>query len=256
MSKRLGQRIRRARKGEELTQAALAAKIGVSQTLIAKWESGGPGASKYLKSIEKVLGKIQPVKINSNKLREKMEELDVETDLGPSEFGIWLRQERSKGGMSVTELAAKSDLSAQAIYQIEKGKIQNPQKKTRESLASVLKASIPDEIENVAETESSVGIGTLTDFDPYSTADWPTCAGVYVLYDVSQRPIYVGKAKQIARRLKVHDEKFWFKRPIVEYASFVTINDATLRHQIEQTMIKFLKSNAVINKQSTDEFER
>jgi hypothetical protein len=46
------------------------------------------------------------------------------------------------------------------------------------------------------EQQAIIGLGSLTDFDPYETQDWPQCAGVYVLYDISQRPIYVGKAEK------------------------------------------------------------
>jgi hypothetical protein len=39
---------------------------------------------------------------------------------------------------------------------------------------------------------------------------------------------------------------------LVDYAAFVKIAHEKLRHQIEQILIRFLKSNAVINKQSVD----
>ncbi len=73
-----------------------------------------------------------------------------------------------------------------------------------------------------------------------------------MFYDVSDRPVYVGKAKNIKIRVSSHEEKFWFKYPIVSHAAYVEIKDEQLRHQVEQVLIKFLKSNAVINKQSVD----
>lgn len=96
------------------------------------------------------------------------------------------------------------------------------------------------------------GFGSLTDFDPYDAEDRPKLSGVYVFYDISDRPIYVGQAKNISNRVKAHSDKFWFKRPIVERAAFIEIRAATLRSQIEQILIKFLKSNAVLNKQGVD----
>jgi hypothetical protein len=53
---------------------------------------------------------------------------------------------------------------------------------------------------------------------------------------------------------ETQDEPFWFKAPIVQYASYIEVKDKHLRHQLEQVMIKFLKSNAVINKASTEGF--
>jgi hypothetical protein len=51
--------------------------------------------------------------------------------------------------------------------------------------------------ETVQATEAAAeieGVGNLVDFDPHDDANFPSGPGVYVFYDVSQRPIYVGKA--------------------------------------------------------------
>jgi len=52
--------------------------------------------------------------------------------------------------------------------------------------------------------------------------------------------------------MKGHNDRFWFKRPIVERASYIPIKDKNLRRQIETILIKFLKSNAIINKQGVE----
>src|SRR5690606_11796091 len=99
------------------------------------------------------------------------------------------------------------------------------------------------------EPEVAPGIGALEGFDPYDANDWPQVAGVYVFYDISDRPVYVGKSDgNMAERIRDHEEKFWFKRPIVQYGEFLAIADATLCGQLEVVLIKFLKSNAVLNK--------
>jgi hypothetical protein len=73
-----------------------------------------------------------------------------------------------------------------------------------------------------------------------------------VLYDISQRPLYVGQGKVIDKRIRDHNDKFWFRSPIVETASFVQINSRELRERVEAVLIKFMKNNAVINKQHVD----
>jgi excinuclease UvrABC nuclease subunit len=95
----------------------------------------------------------------------------------------------------------------------------------------------------------SLDVGTLADFDPHEEGEFPSEPGIYVLYDISERPIYVGESDDIARRLRQHGDKFWYKSPIVEAGAYVRIDDQQLRRQVEATMIKFLKSNAVINRQ-------
>jgi len=112
---------------------------------------------------------------------------------------------------------------------------------------------VPEDVRTEMEEEQEIaGLGPLTDFDPHCAEDRPKVPGVYVFYDVSDRPVYVGKAKDIKGRVGSHEEKFWFKYPIVSHAAYVEIADQNLRHQVEQVLIKFLKSNAVINKQSVD----
>ena len=62
----------------------------------------------------------------------------------------------------------------------------------------------------------------------------------------------MGKSDNIRRRVREHADKFWYRSPIVEKASYVRVDDATLRGQLEETLIKFLKSNAVINQRLVD----
>ena len=97
------------------------------------------------------------------------------------------------------------------------------------------------------------GVGRLTDFNPHDEDDFPTEPGVYVFYDISERPVYIGESGNIRSRIRgSHFEKFWYKRPIVEKASYVRVDDEKLRRQLEDTLIKFLKSNAVINRRQVD----
>lgn len=166
-------------------------------------------------------------------------------------FAVWLRKEREAKGWSQTQLAEKSGVSQPQIWNIEAGKSLNPQKRTREKLALALGTTEPTPITNEAEKEERVaGLGILTDFDPYESGLLPECPGVYVFYDVTDRPVYVGKAtkRSIRQRVADHNEKFWFKRPIVDRASYIEIANKNLCSQVEQVLIKFLKSNALLNK--------
>lgn len=73
-----------------------------------------------------------------------------------------------------------------------------------------------------------------------------------MLYDVAERPIYVGEGANIKRRIRDHHEKFWLKSPIVETAAYVKIDEERLRRKVEAVLIRFLKSNAVINKKNVN----
>jgi transcriptional regulator with XRE-family HTH domain len=152
--------------------------------------------------------------------------------------------------MSVGELAAKAGISAQAIYNIESGRIENPRAETVRRLEEALGEDLPSETKQEIREEATVeGVGEFFEFDPLNKQDWPDVPGIYVLYDISERPIYVGQGGSIKRRLQDHEEKFWFKSPIVSTAAYIKVHDAELRKKFETILIRFLKRNAVINKQ-------
>jgi hypothetical protein len=50
-------------------------------------------------------------------------------------------------------------------------------------------------------------------------------------------------------RVPEHYEKFWFRRPVVDRGAYVQIQEEDLCSKVEQVLIKFLKSNALFNKQ-------
>jgi transcriptional regulator with XRE-family HTH domain len=233
--------IRASRLSQALTQAELADKVGVSQATVSNWEKGtsGPDASA-LESLTKVLGPL----------------VNVGDGAGANAFGAWLRRAREAAKLSVPELATAAGMSSLGIQNLESGVSQNPQAKTREKLEKALRTPVPDEVKLETENEQRIeGLGTLKDFDPHKKDDWPTCPGIYVFYDVSDRPIYVGQGQKISARVANHEDKFWFKHPIVSHAAYIEVAATELRTQVEQVLIKFLKSNAVLNKQHVDRGE-
>lgn len=250
MSKEFGNRVRRARVSHGLSQSELAQKIDVSQVAVSNWELGNTEPRDQQRTnLEKVLGPLRRVRTATGKTDGASEALE-ETQAG-SAFGAWLQRARTKADLSVPELAARSGVSFVAIYNIEAGKSINPRAETKQKLENALGSNIPPDVQQEAAASQAIeGLGPLTDFNPHDKGDRPSSPGVYVFYDVSERPIYVGKSSNIGKRVGDHEDKFWFKFPIVANAAYVEIRDDALRHQVEQVLIRFLKSNAVINKQS------
>lgn len=179
----------------------------------------------------------------------------VEIDDQGNPFGEWLLKERERKQWSRLELAQKSGVSQPQIFNLEKGNSRNPQESTRKKLEKALGSKAPIGVTAEAAREQEVvGLGSLTDFDPYDEESLPTCPGVYVFYDITDRPVYVGMASRraIRNRIREHNEKFWFRRPVVDRGSYIRIEDPALCSQVEQVLIRFLKSNALLNKQHVD----
>lgn len=230
-------KIREARIKSGLSQAELAAKLKISQPQMSLWERGKATPSPvYLKKLSAVLGVDNP-----------------ETASDVSALAAWLSKARIEKGFSVPELALKTGLTPPAIYRIEHGVTRNLRAATQQKLESALASKLPEDTAQEVAQESEVqGLGIFEDFDPHIVEDRPDGPGIYMLYDISERPIYVGQGSNVAKRIKDHEDKFWFKRPVIESASWIRVADAALRVQIEALLIKFLKSNAVINKQHVD----
>lgn len=241
-----GERLKRARIRSAMTQTELAEKMDVSQAQVSIWESGRTAPSKPQKeSLKRIFGGWASEK--------QTDEITEETEISPGALSAWLTRTRLAKNLSVPELAEAAGLSAPAVYNIESGRISNPRGETIRKLERALKSTLSDETKDeIREAAEIEGLGEFVELDPHNDADLPSKAGIYVLYDISLRPIYVGQASDIKQRIRAHQDKFWFKRPIVETAAYVEIGDKSLREKIEKLLIRFLKSNAVLNRQNVE----
>lgn len=235
-----------------MSQDKLATIVGCSGMTISNWENGKSQPDPdSMRKLEKVLGKYRTD-----------EALGEEGD-----FGNWLRTERTNLGATQQQLADEAGVNALTISLIELGKINKPQRKTIDRLETALEKRyselrkgpkppgrpaqviLPREDEGTARSQ---GIGSFIEFNPHVDEERPKEPGIYVLYDISERPIYVGQAQEIRSRIRDHRDKFWFKEPIVESAAYIRVDDKELRNRLEEVLIKFMKSNAVLNKQKVD----
>jgi len=237
----IGERLKSQRIANGLTQAQLAAKLDVKQPTIAVWESGKqvPNTER-LEAIERIIGPIAS--------HEKPGSYE------PSPIvGKWLSRALDRQGMTVVELAEKSGVSTATIYNLQNGRAENPRPGTIRKLESALGELLPKEFKQEIEVESNVqGMGEFLDFNPHDPSEWPSEAGIYVLYDIANRPTYVGQGINISLRIKDHQSQKWFILPFVQSASYIKIDDKQQRQNIERLLIKFLKSNAVVNRQNVE----
>jgi transcriptional regulator with XRE-family HTH domain len=233
------EQIRKAREALGLSQNDFASKLGLTGSAVSLMETGQTSpisvdedSSEYLAWRALLTGD-----------RAKIAQL-------PSPFAAWLRATRMQKKMTPEALAELSKMTKYSLGCLERAQDQ-PTPGIIRRLEDALGTKYPAPQLTPADSNSSpiAGVGNLKDFDPHIVDERPLCAGIYVLYDISERPIYVGESKNIRQRLKQHEEKFWFKRPLVEFAAYIEVENDAMRKGIEQILINFLRSNAVLNRQ-------
>ena len=127
---RFGPSIKKARVRLGITQEELAKKLNVTQAAISQWELEKTFPSEDQKArVRQILGQIDA---------ESSVSEPEEAVVSPSAIGAWLNKHRLATNLSVPELATKSGLSPVAIYNIESGQSQNPQKTTVDKLEKLL----------------------------------------------------------------------------------------------------------------------
>jgi len=231
-----------------LTQAALAERFGVSQAAVSTWESGTSQPQGDLrKAVNAWLEK------TADSGGDDAEGEDEQT----SAFGEWLYNERQTRGWTREELAEKAEITAQAIYQIETGRVRNPWKQTRDRLVRALGVtqSPPEPVLDELEKEEEIaGGGQLNDFSPWDDKTIPEAPCVYVYYDRTDRPIYIGQTNSLRRRNVQHQENDkWFFRRLVERGAYIELGAKAERDRTEKLLIHFLGRNTMFNKQHARE---
>jgi transcriptional regulator with XRE-family HTH domain len=185
------------------------------------------------------------------------EEGEGEAEDETSAFGDWLYNERQARQWTREELAEKAEITGQAIYQIETGRVRNPWKQTRERLVRALGVteSSPAEVLNELEQEEEIaGGGQLNDFSPWDDKTIPEAPCVYVYYDRTDRPIYIGQTSSLRRRNVQHQEnEKWFFRRLVERGAYIELKAKADRDRTEKLLIHFLGRNTMFNKQHARE---
>jgi transcriptional regulator with XRE-family HTH domain len=168
-------------------------------------------------------------------------------------FGDWLNKEMIKQNVTIQELANKTGITYTGIWNIVKGNTLYPRSETRKKLSTALNQIVPNEVEKEIEQESAILGYTWTDFTPSDLQTVPALGGVYVFYDITDRPVYVGKSRSSVRgRVRDHQTRFWFKPPLVVRGSFLAIDDPAMCDKIEAILIKFLGNHALLNARGVD----
>ena len=176
------------------------------------------------------------------------EEEDVEPGPGEPNFGQWLDGEMRRQGLTIRELSNRTGITYTGLWNIVVGNTVSPREGTRRKLEAAVNSQPPVEVELAVEKAGAIAGYDWVDFTPSDLETVPEQSGVYVFYDITDRPVYVGKSsKNVRTRVKDHSTRFWFKRPLVVRGAFLSISDPALCGTIEMVLIKFLGKHALLN---------
>lgn len=150
------------------------------------------------------------------------DESDFDVDESDPAFGDWLQQEMDEQEVSIPELVARTGINYVGIWNIVKGSTLSPRQETRDKLAKALKKKVPVKIQKQLDEDASAIPGLAwVDFTPSDLQTIPESGGVYVSYDTTDRPVYVGMSKaNVRQRVRDHQTRFWFKEPLVVRGAF------------------------------------
>ncbi|MBL7962286.1 MAG: helix-turn-helix domain-containing protein [Flavobacteriales bacterium] len=235
--------IRNNRKANGWTQVELAKRLKYSNSSsVNLWESGTKQPTgSAMKDLEKLFGPFDKRTRSTNELASN----EI------SEFSIWLHSTRTERNLTIRQLSEMSGVNSATISLIENGKITSPQDWVIEALERTLDSK-QNNIPNGQEEALGAGLGKFQQFDPHDQKSWPKVDGVYVLYDVSDRPTYIGRGKPIYGRIKDHSTRQWFIEPFVSKAAYIPVSNEDLRTSLETILIKFMQANAMVNSMNVE----
>lgn len=219
-------------------------KLGISQGYVAQIENESVNASP------RVTQKILEL---SGQSRAEIESALKKAAEKESDFGDWVQERRAKLGLSRQELADKAGIPYITLYFIEKHETESPRQATIDAIKKVL-GELPKDVQTEVVDSAQGGFGEYQ--GPFPFKEWESSIddktpGIYVFYDVSNRPVYIGESKDIKRRIYEHDREFWFKPPVVHKVAYLVVKDDDIRARLEAAMIALVGEHAILNKQHT-----
>lgn len=213
-----------------LSQKELANLIGYSTSWVSQLEGGKKNLSEEVyQSILEALG---------------YQEADGE------KFRFWLINVIVKSGLDIWDFSEAAEVEWSILLEVI---TRNADACDDETLRRIEAFSGSTYKKAKGRTSSVDGYQTeLVSFDVYDKSTHPDQGGVYIFYDITGRPVYIGKSQNIKRRIRDHAEKKWFLAPFVQKGAYVLIEDELLCSFVENLLIRVIGQNLVLNKQGVD----
>lgn len=208
-------------------------------TMICKGEIKNPSEQM----MEKLRVAIDQIKSGISSHEEEVEENDFD-------FAEWLTFQMEAKSLSGTQLSKLAGCHNTTISAILNRRIENPSNEMMEKIRTALQEEIPLVVTNDLNEKKKFDNkqDVWDDFNPHDHDSIPNKPGVYALFSPTNIVLYVGKAQNVRSRIASHREKKWFLQDIIEYGMLFYSDNENERKKIEDILIKFLRTNAWLNK--------
>jgi transcriptional regulator with XRE-family HTH domain len=182
-----GQWITAARTARNVTIKELAARAKINARTLREIETGKrPNPSHVTR--DKLKRALEGVQESATATVEGDDGGDTAPTASEA-YGEWLLSERSAGNLTRQDLAEKAGINPRTLREIERGK-RHGSPATRKNLEAALGSSPPTSVKKIVDEETTIeGVGQFADFNPHDPDEIPNVPGVYVFYDISDRPI-------------------------------------------------------------------
>ena len=166
------------------------------------------------------------------------------------DFAEWLRIQMEAKSLNRNQLANIAGCHHTTLTSILNRRIENPSNEMMDKLRKALEEEIPQAVVEVINEKKTFENkqDVWDDFNPHDADSIPNKPGVYALFSPTNVVMYVGMAKNVRSRIAEHRQKKWFLEDIIEYGMLFYSEDPADRARIENILIKFLRSNAWLNK--------
>jgi transcriptional regulator with XRE-family HTH domain len=209
-------------------------------SMICKGEIKNPSET-MMERLRTSIDEIKSGIINQISDKDKTEAID---------FSEWLRLQMEAKSLNRNQLAKLAGCHHTTLTAILNRRIENPSNEMMEKLRSALEEEIPQKVADIIKKKKIFENkeDVWDDFIPHDHDSIPNKPGVYALFSPTNVVMYVGKAQNVRSRIASHREKKWFLEDIIEYGMLFYSDDPDDRTRIEDILIKFLRSNAWLNK--------
>ena len=193
---------------------------------------------------------MEKLRIAIDKIKSGLPNQEEEIEEEEFDFAEWLKFQMEAKSLSGNRLAKLVGCHNTTISAILNRRIENPSNEMMERIRNALQEKIPEAVTNDLNEKKKFDNknDVWDDFNPHDHDSIPNKPGVYALFSPTNVVLYVGKAQNVSSIIASHREKKWFLEDIIEYGMLFYSDDENERKKIEDILIKFLRTNAWLNK--------